>query len=89
MLYPERGGELRLLAFRGFKCHSGEVLGVVRAESNSTCGTALRTGRRSLVPDVKTGDTKHQLSKPMGSGRWVGNSNVDIQNRRDVSSSDH
>ncbi len=55
MLYPERGsgGELRLLAFRGFKPEAAKFWEWVRADSRSTCGEALRTGRRSIAPDVE------------------------------------
>ena len=55
MLYPERapGGELRLLAFRGFSAEAATFWEWVRADSRSTCGEALRTGRRSIAPDVE------------------------------------
>ncbi|MGH9816264.1 MAG: PAS domain S-box protein, partial [Candidatus Acidiferrales bacterium] len=54
MLYPERGsgGELRLLAFRGFNPEAAKFWQWVRADSESTCGAALRTGRRVVAPDV-------------------------------------
>lgn len=54
MLYPERGsgGELRLLAFRGFNSRAATFWDWVRADSESTCGVALRTGKRVIAPDV-------------------------------------
>jgi PAS domain S-box-containing protein len=58
MLYPERGsgGELRLLAFRGFNPEAAKFWEWVRADSESTCGEALRTGRRAIAPDVEKCD---------------------------------
>jgi PAS domain S-box-containing protein len=54
MLYPERGtgGELRLLAFRGFNPEAAKFWEWVRADSKSTCGVALRTGQRVVAPDI-------------------------------------
>jgi PAS domain S-box-containing protein len=54
MLYPERGsgGELRLLAFRGFNAQAAKFWESVRADSESTCGAALHTGKRVIAPDV-------------------------------------
>jgi PAS domain S-box-containing protein len=54
MLYPERGkgGELLLLAFRGFNPQAAKFWKWVRADSESTCGAALRTGQRVIAPDV-------------------------------------
>jgi len=58
MYYPERGssGELRLLASHGFKSHTAKFWEWVRADSQCTCGVALRTGRRVIAPDVETAD---------------------------------
>lgn len=58
MHYAERGsgGELRLLAFRGFTPHAAEFWGWVQAKSASTCGEALRTRRRVIVSDVEKCD---------------------------------
>jgi signal transduction histidine kinase/FixJ family two-component response regulator len=58
MLYPERGsgGELRLLAFRGFNPQAAKFWEWVRADSESTCGAALRTGKRVIAPDVEICD---------------------------------
>lgn len=54
MLYPERGtgGELRLLAFRGFNPRAAEFWVWVRADSKSTCGLALSSGQRVVAPDI-------------------------------------
>ncbi len=54
MLYPERGqgGELRLLACRGFNPRATSFWEWVRADSKSTCGAALATGKRVLAPDI-------------------------------------
>jgi PAS domain S-box-containing protein len=58
MLYPGRGGEseLHLLAFRGFSPHAAKFWERVRADSESTCGVALRTGTRVIAPDVERCD---------------------------------
>jgi GAF domain-containing protein len=58
MLYPERGagGELRLLAFRGFSPQAAAFWKWVRADSKSTCGMALRTTQRVVAPDIATCD---------------------------------
>jgi PAS domain S-box-containing protein len=58
MLYPERGsgGELRLLAFRGFNPRATKFWEWVRADSESTCGVALRTSQRVIAPDVEICD---------------------------------
>ncbi len=58
MLYPERGagGELRLLAFRGFNPQAAKFWEWVRADSESTCGAALRTGKRVIAEDVSRCD---------------------------------
>ena len=54
MLYPERGaaGELRLLAYRGFTAEAARFWEWVRADSECSCGAALRTGARIIVGDV-------------------------------------
>ena len=58
MYYPERGsgGELRLLASHGFKSQAVKFWEWVRADSQCTCGVALRTGRRIVASDVETAD---------------------------------
>ena len=58
MFYPEHGpgGELHLLGYRGFSPHpplSWERMGPA---SKSSCGLALREGKRVIVPDVQTCD---------------------------------
>ncbi|HEU4983309.1 MAG TPA: MEDS domain-containing protein [Acidobacteriaceae bacterium] len=54
MLYPERGagGELLLLAHRGFNSEASKFWEWVRLGSESTCGVALRTRIRTVVADV-------------------------------------
>jgi len=56
MLYPERGhgGELRLLASRGFDPEAVKFWQWVRADSGCTCGEALRTRQRAIASDVET-----------------------------------
>lgn len=58
MLYPERGegGELRLLAFRGFNPEGAAFWEWVRADSQSTCGAALRAGVRVVAADIEKCD---------------------------------
>ena len=59
MFYPERGtdGELRLLGHRGFQRRSRRSVGNGCARTTrTTCGEALRTGRRVAVPDVRNCD---------------------------------
>lgn len=58
MLFPERGsgGELRLLAFRGFNPHAARFWEWVRADSQSTCGIALRDSQRVVAPDIANCD---------------------------------
>ena len=58
MLFPERGigGELRLLAFRGFNPEAARFWEWVRADSKSTCGMALRATRRVVAPDIAACD---------------------------------
>lgn len=58
MLFPERGsgGELRLLAFRGFNPQAAQFWEWVRADSKSTCGIALREKSRVVVADIAACD---------------------------------
>jgi PAS domain S-box-containing protein len=58
ILYPEgrNGGKLRLLAYRGYTRESAAAWEWIRADQSTTCGTALRRGRRSIVADVETCD---------------------------------
>ncbi len=55
VLYPERGsgGELRLLAFRGFSPEAAKFWKWVGISGGSTCGEALRKHRRVIMPDVE------------------------------------
>jgi PAS domain S-box-containing protein len=52
--YPERGsgGELRLLAFRGFDPAAAKFWEWVSADSNCTCGVALKTRERCVAADI-------------------------------------
>lgn len=54
MFFPERGtgGELRLLAFRGFNPEAARFWEWVRADSKSTCGIALRDTKRVVAADI-------------------------------------
>jgi GAF domain-containing protein len=54
MLCPKRGtgGELRLLAFRGFNPEAAKFWEWVRADSKSTCGIALLKKERVVAPDI-------------------------------------
>jgi signal transduction histidine kinase/PAS domain-containing protein/ActR/RegA family two-component response regulator len=59
MLYPERGtpgsgGELRLLAFRGFNPQAAKFWEWVRPTATCSCGRALSTGQRCVVGDIET-----------------------------------
>lgn len=58
MFYPERGsgGELRLLAFRGFNPEVASFWEWVRPASKCTCGVALQRGERVIVPDIEACD---------------------------------
>jgi len=58
MLHPERGsgGELRLLASRGFDAEAAKFWEWVRTDSKCACGVALATGERCIVPDVLESD---------------------------------
>lgn len=54
MYYPERGGgELRLLALRGFDPEAARTWEWVGRNSPSSCGEALRRGGRVIAPDVE------------------------------------
>ena len=58
MLFPKRGsgGELWLLAFRGFNPQAAQFWEWVRADSKSTCGLALRDKSRVVAADIATCD---------------------------------
>src|SRR6185503_15135370 len=53
--HPDVGehGELQLLGTRGFNADATRFWTWVRADSKCTCGRALATGKRVLVPDVE------------------------------------
>jgi PAS domain S-box-containing protein len=55
MFYPERGtsGELRLLGHRGFSEQAAKRWEWVSTTTNTTCGEALRTGRKVAVSDIR------------------------------------
>jgi PAS domain S-box-containing protein len=54
LLYTEEGGgpELRLLAHRGFDSGAAKFWAQIRPGASSSCGQALVTERRMIVPDV-------------------------------------
>jgi PAS domain S-box-containing protein len=56
--HPDLGerGELQLLATRGFDQEATRFWTWVRADSKCSCGRALATGKRALIPDVETAD---------------------------------
>jgi len=53
--YPERGtgGELRLLSHRGFHAETAKKWEWIGSDTPTTCGEALRAGRRIVVPDIR------------------------------------
>jgi len=55
IFHPERGaeGELRLLGHRGFSALAAASWEWIRPVSNTSCGVALRTWQRAVVPDVE------------------------------------
>lgn len=55
VLEPERG-ELRLLAYKGFHPQSAAFWEWVRVDAASTCGLALSSGTRIVVPDTEACD---------------------------------
>ena len=58
MFYPERGsgGELLLLGHRGFSEEAARHWEWVSPSIKTSCAEALRTGRRVIVPDVRSCD---------------------------------
>ncbi|WP_242046420.1 PAS domain S-box protein [Calothrix anomala] len=52
MLHPD-SNELQLLAWKGFDPASAAFWEWVRVDSDSSCGMALRTGERAIVPDIE------------------------------------
>jgi PAS domain S-box-containing protein len=55
MLYPDKNA-LRLLAWKGFDPASAAFWEWVSVESSASCGMALATSERVIVPDVETAD---------------------------------
>lgn len=55
MVHPDRGarGRLKLLGQRGFSAHAAKRWEWIGPDSPTTCGEALRTGQRVVVPDVR------------------------------------
>ncbi|HTA45808.1 MAG TPA: PAS domain S-box protein [Bryobacteraceae bacterium] len=55
VFHPERGteGELRLLGHRGFSAEAAKHRKWVSSSARTTCGEALRTGQRVIVPDIR------------------------------------
>jgi GAF domain-containing protein len=51
---PERGGigELKLLGYRGFRSQAAAAWEWISPASDTSCGIALRSGERVVVPDV-------------------------------------
>ena len=58
MLDPHRGskGKLRLLASRGLTPEGAKTWEWVGVDTGSSCGQALRTGKRAIAPNVETCD---------------------------------
>ena len=54
--YPDRGanGELQLMGYRGFTAEAAKSWEWIGSTRSTSCGEALRTGRRVAVPDVRT-----------------------------------
>ncbi|MBH8577283.1 PAS domain S-box protein [Nostocaceae cyanobacterium CENA369] len=52
LLHPDRN-ELQLLSWKGFDPASAAFWEWVQVDSDSTCGVALNTGERAIVPDVE------------------------------------
>ncbi|HEY7313938.1 MAG TPA: ATP-binding protein [Gemmataceae bacterium] len=55
MLDPDRG-QLRLLAWKGFDAESAASWEWVRLGSATSCGAALASGERVIIPDIETCD---------------------------------
>ena len=58
MARPDQGapGELKLLGHRGFSAQAAKRWEWVGPNSRTTCGQALRTGRKVVVPDIRLCD---------------------------------
>src|SRR5262249_3017164 len=53
-IFHQERGELRLLGHRGFNAKAAKRWEWVSSSTRTTCGWALRTGGRVVVPDVRT-----------------------------------
>jgi PAS domain S-box-containing protein len=53
MLHPD-SNQLQLLAWKGFDPASAAFWEWVQVDSDTTCGIALKTGERAIIPDVET-----------------------------------
>ena len=58
MLHPERGlgGELRLIATRGFDEEVWRLFGWVGTDRHTSCARVLQTGARVVAPDIRQWD---------------------------------
>jgi len=58
LIYPDRGGneKLRIVASHGFTEEAEKYWEWIYHHTNSSCGEALRTRRRVIVPDYRTCD---------------------------------
>lgn len=64
-------GDLELLAHRGYDPRSAAYWQTVRATSHSTCGIAMTTGGRVVVPDVESSGLAGE-SGDLQAYRWTG-----------------
>jgi PAS domain S-box-containing protein len=53
MLHPD-SNQLQLLAWKGFDSASAAFWEWVQVDSDTTCGMALKTSERAIIPDVET-----------------------------------
>ncbi len=67
----DASGDLKLLAHRGYDPRSAAYWQTVKASSESTCGIAMTTGERVIVPDVEGSGLAHD-SGDLQSYRWTG-----------------
>ncbi|KQQ19148.1 histidine kinase [Methylobacterium sp. Leaf123] len=67
----DAAGDLKLLAHRGYDPRSAAYWQTVDARSESTCGIAMTTGERVIVPDVEDSGLAHG-SGDLQSYRWTG-----------------
>ncbi|KQQ40836.1 histidine kinase [Methylobacterium sp. Leaf125] len=67
----DAAGDLKLLAHHGYDPRSAAYWQTVDAASESTCGIAMTTGERVIVPDVELSGLAHE-SGDLRSYRWSG-----------------